>query len=92
VSGRRSKEREDGVADVLLDRSAVFGDLDAHHPERVTQEAPRAFRPKPDRGIRRTHDVDEEASDQPDFTVGVHVASIVACGWMRFYMLVTPRV
>lgn len=60
--------------------------------ERVTQEAPRALRPKPDRGIRRTHDVDEEASDQPDFTVGVHVASIVACGWRRFYMLVTPRV
>jgi hypothetical protein len=72
------EQREDGVADVLLDGAAVIGDHRAHLRESVTEEALHPFRPEPYRRIRRTHDVDEQACDETELTTLVHSACIVA--------------
>ena len=64
VRGGGAEERVDGVADVLLDDSALRTDLRAHALEGVGERPLQALRTKTCRQRGRADDVDEHAGDE----------------------------
>jgi hypothetical protein len=74
VGSGGTEQREDRVADVVLDRAALARDAGAHLRERFGEAAPHHLRANLHHHVRRAHHVDEQARDDPALAADIHSA------------------